>query len=171
MKYMGAKTRLLRGELGPRLVAAARGRARFVDLFAGSAAVTWHVASRCSVPVVACDLQSYSKVLAEAVLLRTGPIESWEPFDSWLSGAAGLLADGDLASTIVSGEAMLSPADIYRAREASSLSDDALVRHSRRGVERFRHRHANKQIATAPDTPSRQCSGRADWQLRTLRLR
>jgi adenine-specific DNA-methyltransferase len=74
MKYMGSKRAMLTNGLG-RLIDREIGKAkRFVDLFAGSAAVTRHVACRHDIPVLAFDLQHYSKVLAGAVIDRDRPL-------------------------------------------------------------------------------------------------
>ena len=60
---------------------------RFVDLFTGSAAVAAHVGSRFAVPVLAFDLQSYSIVLADAVIGRDATFV-WKPaFDRWYKRA------------------------------------------------------------------------------------
>ena len=71
MKYMGSKRALLRNGLGELLVAEASNADRFVDLFSGSGQVSWHVAGNTDRTVLAVDLQTYSKILADAVLLRT----------------------------------------------------------------------------------------------------
>ena len=51
------------------------GKGRFVDLFAGSGAVAWHMGTRYPVACVANDLQAYSGVLAGSILYRVGPLE------------------------------------------------------------------------------------------------
>ena len=71
LKYMGSKRALLKNGLGETIVAALGGRQRFVDLFTGSGSVAWYVAERCSVPVLANDLQRFSGVLARSVIGRT----------------------------------------------------------------------------------------------------
>lgn len=68
MKYMGSKRAMLRNGLGEALDRAITDKGRFVDLFAGSAAVSWHVAQRYSIPVFASDLQQFSVALALGVL-------------------------------------------------------------------------------------------------------
>jgi adenine-specific DNA-methyltransferase len=76
MKYMGSKRVMLTNGLG-HLIDREIGKAkRFVDLFAGSAAVTRHAACRHDIPVLAFDLQHYSKVLAGAVLDRDQPLDA-----------------------------------------------------------------------------------------------
>ncbi|HWL44473.1 MAG TPA: DNA adenine methylase [Ilumatobacter sp.] len=71
---MGAKRALLQNGLGKLLMSEAPRYERFVDLFAGSASVSWFVAANTPVPVLANDLQEYSRVLAEAVILRRRPV-------------------------------------------------------------------------------------------------
>ncbi len=56
---------------------------RFVDLFAGSSAVTRHVACRHDIPVLAFDLQHYSKVLAGAVLDRDHSLDADAIWSAW----------------------------------------------------------------------------------------
>jgi adenine-specific DNA-methyltransferase len=70
MKYMGSKRAMLLNGLGTLLEHEIVNADRFVDLFTGSAAVANHVAQKYNVPVLASDLQAYSVVLANAVLLR-----------------------------------------------------------------------------------------------------
>jgi adenine-specific DNA-methyltransferase len=77
---------MLRNGLGEILSEKVPQSARFVDLFSGSSAVARHVAENYPVPVFATDLQSYSSVLADAVLLRTKPaVPSW--IEEWVSAA------------------------------------------------------------------------------------
>jgi adenine-specific DNA-methyltransferase len=83
MKYMGSKRVMLTNGLG-RLIDREIGKAkRFVDLFAGSCAVTRHAACRHDIPVLACDLQHYSKVLAGAVLDRDQPLVAETIWSAW----------------------------------------------------------------------------------------
>ena len=83
MKYMGSKRAMLTNGLG-HLIDKEIGKAkRFVDLFAGSAAVTRHAACRHDIPVLAFDLQHYSKVLAGAVLDRDQPLVADTVWHAW----------------------------------------------------------------------------------------
>lgn len=59
---------------------------RFVDLFSGSASVSWHVASNYAVPVLATDLQEFCRVLACSVLSRTTSLGNYW-IDSWIERA------------------------------------------------------------------------------------
>ena len=83
MKYMGSKRAMLTNGLG-HLIDREIGRAkRFVDLFAGSSAVARHAACRYDIPVLAFDLQHYSKVLAGAVLDRDKPLDADTVWSAW----------------------------------------------------------------------------------------
>ena len=78
---------MLGNGLGELLGAEVPSSKRFADLFAGSAAVAIHVACRYDVPVLAFDLQSYSSILAGAVIKRKAvvPPKTW--FKDWLHRA------------------------------------------------------------------------------------
>lgn len=65
---------MLGNGLGEALDASLGEAKRVFDLFTGSAAVAWHVAERYDKQVLACDLQTYSTVLAASVIERTEPI-------------------------------------------------------------------------------------------------
>lgn len=80
MKYMGSKRSMLRNGLGSLLVSESASADRIVDLFAGSAAVSWFCASRCDAPILACDLQQFSSVLANSVISRTAGVPENEIF-------------------------------------------------------------------------------------------
>jgi adenine-specific DNA-methyltransferase len=58
-----------------------------VDLFAGSGVVATFVAKRHKVPVLAADLQSYSKVFSAAVIERTEPIDAHDVWNRWCEAA------------------------------------------------------------------------------------
>src|SRR5437016_2542153 len=90
VKYMGSKRWMLSNGLGHLLDDRAKNASRFVDLFSGSAAVAWYVAERTQREVVACDLQHYSRVLADAVLQRTAPASS-AGIARWISSAGDLI--------------------------------------------------------------------------------
>ncbi len=68
------------GELLRREVTSAR---RFVDLFTGSGTVAIHIAMRFPNPVLAFDLQSYSAVLAGAVIGRQTKLDWQTAWKSW----------------------------------------------------------------------------------------
>lgn len=83
MKYMGSKRWMLRNGLASTLNRHSKGATRFVDLFSGSGAVAAYVAQRNNIPVVACDLQSFSSVLALAVIGRTRTMDAERIWIAW----------------------------------------------------------------------------------------
>jgi adenine-specific DNA-methyltransferase len=83
MKYMGSKRAMLQNGLGDVLGREVSSAPRFVDLFSGSGAVAIHVATNFPVPVVAFDIQTYSAVLAGAVLERAQPLDSELIWNAW----------------------------------------------------------------------------------------
>lgn len=87
MKYMGSKRWMLGNGLGQLLLRRALDAERFVDLFSGTATVSWHVATNVKVPVLAVDLQSYSSVLAKAVVGRTRKVDSEALLTEWVEKA------------------------------------------------------------------------------------
>ncbi len=84
---MGSKRSMLLNGLGDLVAETAPTAKRFVDLFSGSGAVAIHVATKYDIPVVASDLQTYSAVLAGAVLERQTALEWEKIWDAW-HGAA-----------------------------------------------------------------------------------
>ncbi len=82
MKYMGSKRMMLPNGLGTILNREAGKARRFIDLFAGSGVVAIHVARQFPIRVLAVDLQSYSAVLAGAVVKRHTRL-NWQPL--WIS--------------------------------------------------------------------------------------
>ncbi len=99
MKYMGSKRAMLGNGLGELLAAEVPGANRFVDLFTGSAAVATHVSCRFDLPVLAFDLQSYSAVLADAVISRNSTF-AWKPaFDRWYKRAEVFVSQVQIPET------------------------------------------------------------------------
>ena len=89
---MGSKRWMLRNGLADLIQARVSQHERFVDLFCGSSAVSWHVASNYAVPVLASDLQEFCRVLAAAVVCRTGVLgQYW--IDTWIERATGTARD------------------------------------------------------------------------------
>lgn len=84
---MGSKRALLRNGLGDVIGEESREGRRIVDLFCGSAAVSWFAAVKLGKPVLACDLQKFAVVLAGAVLNRTRPIDQAQLESEWLKQA------------------------------------------------------------------------------------
>ncbi len=85
MKYMGSKRVMLQNGFGSAILAGAAHSERVVDLFAGSGVVSWYAAQKIAQPVLAVDLQSYSAVLAKAVISRTRPLNLERIEREWLA--------------------------------------------------------------------------------------
>ena len=95
VKYMGSKRWMLQNGLAELIHSRISQHERFVDLFCGSSAVSWHVASNHAVPVLASDLQEFCRVLAAAVVCRTGVLgHHW--IDSWIDRATASVPDHPL---------------------------------------------------------------------------
>lgn len=63
---------------------------RFLDFFSGSAAVATHVAAKYKLPVAAYDLQTFSTVLARAILERESVIDTDHIWSEWYENARSL---------------------------------------------------------------------------------
>src|ERR1041385_6320781 len=81
---MGSKRFLLLNGLGARIRRHARSHKRIVDLFAGSSSVGWFAAEKTNKPVLAVDLQRFSKTLASSVVKRTVEIDPKILVEKWL---------------------------------------------------------------------------------------
>src|SRR6185437_12990803 len=90
MKYMGSKRWMLRNGLGDLIAREVKSADRFVDLFSGSAAVSNHVAQKYQIPVRAYDLQTFSAVLANAVVARKKQVDAEQVWESWYARARKL---------------------------------------------------------------------------------
>lgn len=84
MKYMGSKRIMLQNGLGDLILAESRRKKRIVDLFSGSASVSWFASQALAKPVVSVDLQEFARVLARSVVERTAPIDSTQLETEWL---------------------------------------------------------------------------------------
>ena len=84
---MGSKRALLRNGLGDVIREESREGRRIVDLFCGSAAVSWFAAAELGKRVLACDLQEFAVALAGAVLKRTQPVDHDHLERGWLRDA------------------------------------------------------------------------------------
>ncbi len=94
MKYMGSKRWMLGNGLGHLIRNELKTATRFVDLFSGSASVAHFAAtSPEAVPVIACDIQKFAVVLAEAVITRTRVFDPDLIWTSWHERACRYLAD------------------------------------------------------------------------------
>lgn len=87
MKYMGSKRMMLQNGFGSAILAESTKSERVVDLFSGSGAVAWYAAERIDQPVLAVDLQSYSAVLASAMIARTTKLNMERVETEWLAPA------------------------------------------------------------------------------------
>lgn len=117
MKYMGSKRALLLNGLGDILREEAPRSKRFVDLFAGTGRVSWHVAESTSVPVLASDLQSFSSILAGAVVERTGPIDFGTIERAWLQPARrSLVRDARYREAVAQDRDRISATAVKAAR-------------------------------------------------------
>ncbi|HLW83776.1 MAG TPA: DNA adenine methylase [Candidatus Sulfotelmatobacter sp.] len=90
MKYMGSKRWMLRNGLGDLIDREVKNSDRFVDLFAGSGAVSTHVARKYNIPVAAYDLQTFSIALSRAVLGRESEVEGESLWADWYRRAENL---------------------------------------------------------------------------------
>jgi adenine-specific DNA-methyltransferase len=100
MKYMGSKKAMLGNGLGQLIDECCQSASRFIDLFAGSAAVSQFVAQRHEIEVVAYDLQEYSVVLANSFLSRTEPINVQKPLEKWLHSAEKIIERFDVPPNV-----------------------------------------------------------------------
>jgi adenine-specific DNA-methyltransferase len=80
---MGSKRWMLANGLGHLLRDEIAHAKRFVDLFAGSGAVSQFVAVKSPLPVLAFDLQEFSAVLTRAVVSRTNPVDADSIWKDW----------------------------------------------------------------------------------------
>lgn len=80
---MGSKRSMLQNGLGELITREVQNCERFFDLFSGSAAVARFVGERFPIPVVANDLQQYSRFLAQAILHRVSPLDGPEIWKAW----------------------------------------------------------------------------------------
>jgi 16S rRNA G966 N2-methylase RsmD len=129
MKYMGSKRWMLSNGLGELLAEQAPRSERFVDLFSGTAAVSWHVAESTQVPVLAVDLQAYAAVLGQAVLGRTRAVNPVRVLGGWVKRAqARIEADPiDEQATVLS-RRKVSPTAVREARRLCGQAEDPIVR-------------------------------------------
>jgi|SRR6185437_810746 len=90
MKFMGSKRWMLSNGLGLLISRELQSASRFVDLFAGSGAVSAHVAASFRIKVIAHDLQLFSVILTRSVIERCGAVEHSRIWDAWLLRASRL---------------------------------------------------------------------------------
>ena len=75
---------MLQNGLGDLLRTESDNCSRIVDLFSGSASVSWFAAQELAKPVLAVDLQLYASVLAKAVIERVAPLDHESLRKGWL---------------------------------------------------------------------------------------
>lgn len=87
MKYMGSKKSMLKNGLGEILLEEAPKANRMFDPFCGSSSVVWFLAEKTDKQIVAGDLQKYSTDLANAMLLRSSPLnnEELKRLEDWIN--------------------------------------------------------------------------------------
>src|SRR6266705_412282 len=128
MKYMGSKRWMLGNGLGTILTERARDADRFVDLFAGTGAVSWHVAERVDRPVLAVDLQTYSAVLAGAVIGRTSVLDANDLGERWIGSALELRQSMPLwGRASLAQKHSIDPQTVQLARNLCGQSRDAIT--------------------------------------------
>lgn len=81
---MGSKRYMLANGLGDLLKEEASKSTHFYDLFCGSGAVSWFLASETSSVVTSVDLQAFATALADAVVTRTRPADAQQLKDAWI---------------------------------------------------------------------------------------
>lgn len=96
MKYMGSKRSMLLNGLGTVLAKELSDSKRFIDLFTGSGAVAWFVATKYQIEVRAFDLQNYGIALANAVIGRTEVLDGESIWISWEKAAKKLIPASNL---------------------------------------------------------------------------
>lgn len=119
---------MLRNGLGELITSEAARSERVVDLFAGSAAVSWYAAQRTDRPVVAADLQHYSRTLANGVIARTKAADATGLKKQWIESARAALRTSEAHRDLqgVANEPV-SAESISRARADSVGSSIPLV--------------------------------------------
>jgi|tagenome__1003787_1003787.scaffolds.fasta_scaffold20985913_6 adenine-specific DNA-methyltransferase len=123
MKYMGSKRTMLANGFGEAIIEEAAESTRVVDLFAGSAAVSWFAAENTRVPVRALDLQSFSAVLSRAVLSRTRSVDPEALIEQWISPVRRRARRSRLYTSGSIELGQLDAAAVYRARELCAARD------------------------------------------------
>jgi adenine-specific DNA methylase len=83
MKFMGSKRVMLQNGLGEVIANEMPNVKRFVDLFTGSAAVAWYVATQWEKKVLACDLQRFAVAMAAAVICRCHTVSNPRILRDW----------------------------------------------------------------------------------------
>lgn len=101
MKYMGSKRSMLSNGLGQLICEQAKYARRIVDLFCGSASISWFASENTKLPVLSADLQLYSVILARAITGRTIPLDIEPIFTEWLQTTRNNLAESNYQSASI----------------------------------------------------------------------
>lgn len=128
MKYMGSKRAMLANGLGDLIRSEARSANRIVDLFAGSAAVSWYAAQNTNCAVISADLQHYSVTLALSVIGRTRALSADTIVSEWIDSSRKVVSKRRpvLESSWRSSDP-ISARSVQAARDWSAESEIALV--------------------------------------------
>lgn len=117
MKYMGSKRAMLANGFGEAILEQAAQSDRVVDLFAGSAAVSWFAAEHTGLPVMSCDLQAFSAVLAQAITGRTTEANAQRLQDGWLRRVRRAASKSSRRLLWSQAESTLTAEDVFSARD------------------------------------------------------
>lgn len=103
MKYMGSKRWMLKNGLGDLLKSEILKCSRFIDLFSGSGVVSTYVACKAKIPCFAYDIQSFSSILAGAIIARTEVRDESLIWKSWEERARIFVGSSLRGSPILKG--------------------------------------------------------------------
>ena len=118
---MGSKTALLGGELGDILLGEASDTRRFVDLFAGSGAVSHFMAQLTKLPVLSVDLQEYSRILSASIIERTTSLTDEPSLAAWSASNQSSNCNSP------DDNSKLSAAQVMSARIESSVATEGFI--------------------------------------------
>lgn len=129
MKYMGSKRWQLENGLGSQLRRVARHNDRFVDLFAGTGAVSAFASGIMGLQVEAFDLQHYAVAVTGSLIERDRPTSCAPVVRSWIGPArAQLEADPESVGSDRILTRPSSPATVAAMRRLAAKSDGVFTR-------------------------------------------
>jgi adenine-specific DNA methylase len=102
---MGSKSFMLANGLGTLIKRRSNKATRIVDLFSGAAHIAWFAATETNKPVLAVDLQNYSRILAEAIISRKTKLDSTKLKKVWLDNVERALTHSSYYSAALKLEA------------------------------------------------------------------